>query len=200
MDQETTGPGGEGGTTSSTRRLTASWRGLKRAHRLSCSTTGCSSWRKNIQISPPQWPGSGQRQKSCTRSGSSCLTSCGSRMMRVLDKLLQNRHAGAYWRFVEEAGAPADVQTGLPVPREFYNSFSSLIEFNARVQEVELECEVKPLKQEKYKLWYQNDDLNGKIFSLSLFETLCHPNQSTISRCSSFSWWAHGSPKKAEVD
>ncbi|XP_024592562.1 rab11 family-interacting protein 4 isoform X2 [Neophocaena asiaeorientalis asiaeorientalis] len=49
-------------------------------------------------------------------------------------------------------------------------SSSSLGEFNARAREVELEHEVKRLKQENHKLRDQNDDLNGQILSLSLYE------------------------------
>ncbi|XP_068834529.1 rab11 family-interacting protein 4 isoform X2 [Capricornis sumatraensis] len=50
------------------------------------------------------------------------------------------------------------------------SSSSSLGEFNARAREVELEHEVKRLKQENHKLRDQNDDLNGQILSLSLYE------------------------------
>ncbi|XP_003972025.3 rab11 family-interacting protein 4B [Takifugu rubripes] len=50
-------------------------------------------------------------------------------------------------------------------------SFSSgLSDFSSRTREVELEHEVKRLKQENQKLREQNDELNGQILSLSLFE------------------------------
>ncbi|XP_060059980.1 rab11 family-interacting protein 4 isoform X2 [Erinaceus europaeus] len=50
------------------------------------------------------------------------------------------------------------------------SSSSGLGEFNARAREVELEHEIKRLKQENHKLRDQNDDLNGQILSLSLYE------------------------------
>ncbi|XP_029365049.1 rab11 family-interacting protein 4B [Echeneis naucrates] len=49
-------------------------------------------------------------------------------------------------------------------------SSSSLADFNSRTREVELEHEVKRLKQENQKLREQNDELNGQILSLSLYE------------------------------
>ncbi|XP_013931763.1 PREDICTED: rab11 family-interacting protein 4 [Thamnophis sirtalis] len=49
-------------------------------------------------------------------------------------------------------------------------SSSSLSEFNAKTREVEMEHEIKRLKQENQKLHDQNDDLNGQILSLSLYE------------------------------
>lgn len=48
--------------------------------------------------------------------------------------------------------------------------FFGLGEFNVRVCEVEFEYEVKWFKQENYKLWDQNDDLNGQILSFSFYE------------------------------
>ncbi|KAL1005956.1 hypothetical protein UPYG_G00066120 [Umbra pygmaea] len=50
------------------------------------------------------------------------------------------------------------------------SSTSSLTEFNTKTREMELEHEVKRLKQENQKLREQNDDLNGQILSLSLYE------------------------------
>ncbi|XP_068178186.1 rab11 family-interacting protein 4B isoform X2 [Antennarius striatus] len=49
-------------------------------------------------------------------------------------------------------------------------STSVLAEFNSRSKEVELEHEVKRLKQENQKLREQNEELNGHIISLSLHE------------------------------
>ncbi|XP_058497073.1 rab11 family-interacting protein 4B isoform X2 [Solea solea] len=49
-------------------------------------------------------------------------------------------------------------------------SSSSMVDFNSRTREMELEHEVKRLKQENQKLREQNDELNGQILSLSLFE------------------------------
>ncbi|XP_018520619.1 rab11 family-interacting protein 4B isoform X2 [Lates calcarifer] len=55
-------------------------------------------------------------------------------------------------------------------PGRSRTSSSSLSDFNSRTREVELEHEVKRLKQENQKLREQNDDLNGQILSLSLYE------------------------------
>ncbi|XP_051940643.1 rab11 family-interacting protein 4B [Hippocampus zosterae] len=50
------------------------------------------------------------------------------------------------------------------------SSTSSLSEYNSRTREMELEYEVKRLKQENQRLKEQNDELNGQILSLSLYE------------------------------
>ncbi|XP_075899368.1 rab11 family-interacting protein 4B isoform X1 [Nelusetta ayraudi] len=50
------------------------------------------------------------------------------------------------------------------------SSSSGLADFNCRTRETELEHEVKRLKQENQKLREQNDELNGQILSLSLYE------------------------------
>nr|XP_033818144.1 rab11 family-interacting protein 4 isoform X1 [Geotrypetes seraphini] len=50
------------------------------------------------------------------------------------------------------------------------SSCTSVSEFNARTREMELEQEIKRLKLENQKLRDQNDDLNGQILSLSLYE------------------------------
>ncbi|XP_078082011.1 rab11 family-interacting protein 4B [Mustelus asterias] len=50
------------------------------------------------------------------------------------------------------------------------NSTCSAIEFSFRNKEMELEYEAKRLKQENLRLKEQNDDLNGQILSLSLYE------------------------------
>ncbi|CAJ1053572.1 rab11 family-interacting protein 4B isoform X2 [Xyrichtys novacula] len=55
-------------------------------------------------------------------------------------------------------------------PGRSRSSSSSLADFNSRTREVELEHEVKRLKQENQKLREQNDELNGQILSLSLYE------------------------------
>ncbi|KAG7485813.1 rab11 family-interacting protein 4 isoform X2 [Solea senegalensis] len=49
-------------------------------------------------------------------------------------------------------------------------SSTSMADFNSRTREMELEHEVKRLKQENQKLREQNDELNGQILSLSLYE------------------------------
>lgn len=55
-------------------------------------------------------------------------------------------------------------------PGRSRSSSSGLADFNSRTREVELEHEVKRLKQENQKLREQNDELNGQILSLSLYE------------------------------
>ncbi|XP_074544923.1 rab11 family-interacting protein 4B isoform X2 [Halichoeres trimaculatus] len=55
-------------------------------------------------------------------------------------------------------------------PGRSRSSSSSVADFNSRTREVELEHEVKRLKQENQKLREQNDELNGQILSLSLYE------------------------------
>ncbi|KAM9208382.1 rab11 family-interacting protein 4 isoform 2-T2 [Dugong dugon] len=98
---------------------------------------------------------------------------------RMMDKLRQNR-----LEFQKEREATQELIEDLRKELEHLqmykldcertgrgrSSSSSLGEFNARAREVELEHEVKRLKQENHKLRDQNDDLNGQILSLSLYE------------------------------
>ncbi|KAK7929711.1 hypothetical protein WMY93_006106 [Mugilogobius chulae] len=73
----------------------------------------------------------------------------------------------------------------------------SLSELNARTREIEMEHEVKRLKQENYKLRDQNDDLNAQILSLSLYEARnlfsCQSKAQSlaaeIDSASRMSWW-----------
>ncbi|KAG9350443.1 hypothetical protein JZ751_026805 [Albula glossodonta] len=80
---------------------------------------------------------------------------------KMMDKLRQNRH-----EFQKEREAMQETER----PGRGRTSSSSLSEFNAKTREMELEHEVKRLKQENQKLRDQNDDLNGQILSLSLYE------------------------------
>ncbi|XP_025332255.1 rab11 family-interacting protein 4 isoform X1 [Canis lupus baileyi] len=98
---------------------------------------------------------------------------------RVMDKLRQNR-----LEFQKEREATQELIEDLRKELEHLQMFkldcerpgrgrsssSGLGEFNTRAREVELEHEVKRLKQENHKLRDQNDDLNGQILSLSLYE------------------------------
>nr|XP_055244529.1 rab11 family-interacting protein 4 isoform X10 [Gorilla gorilla gorilla] len=98
---------------------------------------------------------------------------------RMMDKLRQNR-----LEFQKEREATQELIEDLRKELEHLQMYkldcerpgrgrsasSGLGEFNARAREVELEHEVKRLKQENYKLRDQNDDLNGQILSLSLYE------------------------------
>ncbi|XP_058029088.1 rab11 family-interacting protein 4 isoform X1 [Ahaetulla prasina] len=97
---------------------------------------------------------------------------------RMMDKLRQNR-----LEFNKEREATQELIEDLRKELEHLQlykldcerpgrgrSSSSLSEFNAKTREVEMEHEVKRLKQENQKLHDQNDDLNGQILSLSLYE------------------------------
>ncbi|XP_053231133.1 rab11 family-interacting protein 4 isoform X2 [Podarcis raffonei] len=98
---------------------------------------------------------------------------------RMMDKLRQNR-----MEFNKEREATQELIEDLRKELEHLqlyklecerpgrgrSSSSSLSEFNAKTREVEMEHEIKRLKQENQKLRDQNDDLNGQILSLSLYE------------------------------
>ncbi|XP_034567430.1 rab11 family-interacting protein 4A isoform X1 [Notolabrus celidotus] len=94
---------------------------------------------------------------------------------KIMDKLWQNRHD-----FQKEKEAMQELIDDLRRELEYLQCFKlemehpgqgkSLSELNARTRELEMEHEVKRLKQENYKLRDQNDDLNAQILSLSLYE------------------------------
>lgn len=98
---------------------------------------------------------------------------------KMMDKLRQNRH-----QFQKEKEEMQELIEDLRRELEHLQLFkleterpgrgrsssSSLTDFNTRSREVELEHEVKRLKQENQKLREQNDELNGQILSLSLYE------------------------------
>uniref|UniRef100_A0A3B3WV21 FIP-RBD domain-containing protein n=1 Tax=Poecilia mexicana TaxID=48701 RepID=A0A3B3WV21_9TELE len=98
---------------------------------------------------------------------------------KMMDKLKQNRE-----QFQKEKDAMQELIEDLrrelehlqlykleaEKPGRSRSSSSGLSDFNSRSREVELEHEVKRLKQETQKLREQNDDLNGQILSLSLHE------------------------------
>ncbi|XP_029287667.1 rab11 family-interacting protein 4B isoform X2 [Cottoperca gobio] len=98
---------------------------------------------------------------------------------KMMDKLRQNR-----LQFHKEKEAMQEVIEDLrrelehlqlfkleaEKPGRSRSSSSGLADFNSRTREMELEHEVKRLKQENQKLREQNDDLNGQILSLSLYE------------------------------
>ncbi|XP_040003328.1 rab11 family-interacting protein 4B isoform X2 [Xiphias gladius] len=96
---------------------------------------------------------------------------------KMMDKLRQNR-----LQFQKEKEAMQELIEDLRRELEHLQLFkleaekpgrsrtSSLADFNSRTREVELEHEVKRLKQENQKLREQNDELNGQILSLSLYE------------------------------
>ncbi|XP_028674653.1 rab11 family-interacting protein 4A-like isoform X1 [Erpetoichthys calabaricus] len=98
---------------------------------------------------------------------------------KMMDKLRQNRH-----EFQKEREATQELIEDLRRELEHLQMFkleterpgrgrsssSSLSEYNAKTREMELEYEIKRLKLENQKLRDQNDDLNGQILSLSLYE------------------------------
>ncbi|XP_074486549.1 rab11 family-interacting protein 4B isoform X4 [Sebastes fasciatus] len=98
---------------------------------------------------------------------------------KMMDKLRQNRY-----QFQKEKEAMQELIEDLrrelehlqlfkleaERPGRSRSSSSGLADFNSRTREVELEHEVKRLKQENQKLREQNDELNGQILSLSLYE------------------------------
>lgn len=98
---------------------------------------------------------------------------------KMMDKLRQNRQ-----KFQQEREATQELIEDLRKELEHLqiyrldsersgrgrSSSSGLIEFNAKTRESELEQEIRRLKQDNQKLRDQNDDLNGQILSLSLYE------------------------------
>ncbi|XP_032313565.1 rab11 family-interacting protein 4 isoform X3 [Camelus ferus] len=98
---------------------------------------------------------------------------------RVMDKLRQNRlefqkEREATQELIEDLRKELEhlqmYKLDCERPGRGRGSSSGLGEFSARAREVELEHEIKRLKQENHKLRDQNDDLNGQILSLSLYE------------------------------
>ncbi|XP_004685216.2 PREDICTED: rab11 family-interacting protein 4 [Condylura cristata] len=98
---------------------------------------------------------------------------------RMMDKLRQNRlefqkEREATQELIEDLRKELEhlqmYKLDCERPGRGRSSSSGLGEFNARAREVELEHEIKRLKQENHKLRDQNDDLNGQILSLSLYE------------------------------
>lgn len=110
---------------------------------------------------------------------------------KMMDKLWQNRH-----EFQKEREAMQELIEDLRRELEHLQLFkleterpgrgkTSSAEFNAKTREIELEHEVKRLRQENHKLRDQNDDLNGQILSLSLYEAknlfACHTKAQSLA-------------------
>lgn len=98
---------------------------------------------------------------------------------KMMDKLRQNRHdfqkeRESMQELIEDLRKELEhlqmFKLETERPGRSRSSSNGLSEFNIRTRETELENEVKRLKQENQKLREQNDDLNGQILSLSLFE------------------------------
>ncbi|TKS67990.1 Rab11 family-interacting protein 4A [Collichthys lucidus] len=98
---------------------------------------------------------------------------------KMMDKLRQNRQQyqkekDAMQELIEDLRRELEhlqlFKLETERPGRSRSSSSGLADFNSRTREVELEHEVKRLKQENQKLREQNDELNGQILSLSLYE------------------------------
>ncbi|XP_013860362.1 rab11 family-interacting protein 4B isoform X2 [Austrofundulus limnaeus] len=98
---------------------------------------------------------------------------------KMMDKLKQNRQQyqkdkDAMQELIEDLRRELEhlqlYKLEAEKPGRTRSSSSGLADFSSRTREVELEHEVKRLKQENQKLKEQNDELNGQIISLSLFE------------------------------
>nr|KAF6416892.1 RAB11 family interacting protein 4 [Molossus molossus] len=98
---------------------------------------------------------------------------------RMMDKLRQNRlefqkEREATQELIEDLRKELEhlqmYKLDCERPGRGRSSSTGLGEFSARAREVELEHEIKRLKQENHKLRDQNDDLNGQLLSLSLYE------------------------------
>ncbi|XP_061906533.1 rab11 family-interacting protein 4A [Entelurus aequoreus] len=95
---------------------------------------------------------------------------------RIMAKLWQNRR-----EFHKEKESMQELVDDLRKELDYLQIFQrdlenpgkgkELSECNTKPREVEMEQEVKKLKQENHKLRNQNDDLNAQILSLSLFES-----------------------------
>ncbi|XP_042169986.1 rab11 family-interacting protein 4A-like isoform X1 [Oncorhynchus tshawytscha] len=108
---------------------------------------------------------------------------------KMMDKLWQNRH-----EFQKEREAMQELIEDLRRELEHLQLFklgseagqgAGLSEYNAKTREIEMEHEVKRLKQENFKLRDQNDDLNSQILSLSLYEAknlfACHTKAQSLA-------------------
>ncbi|CAH2291844.1 Hypothetical predicted protein [Pelobates cultripes] len=98
---------------------------------------------------------------------------------KMMDKLRQNR-----LNFQKERDATQELIEDLRKELEHLQIYkidcersgrgrsvsSGLCEFNSKTREMELEQEIRKLKLDNQKLRDQNDDLNGQILSLSLYE------------------------------
>ncbi|XP_068193549.1 rab11 family-interacting protein 4A-like [Antennarius striatus] len=107
---------------------------------------------------------------------------------KIMDKLWHNRH-----EFLKEKEAMQELIDDLRRELDYLQCFKlemehpgkgrGLSEFNARTREIEMEHEVKRLKQENHKLRDQNDDLNAQILSLSLYEAKSLFSCQTKAQC-----------------
>ncbi|KAM8843279.1 rab11 family-interacting protein 4B isoform 5-T5 [Synchiropus picturatus] len=98
---------------------------------------------------------------------------------KMMDKLRQNRQ-----QFQREKDGMQELIEDLRKELEYLQLFkleaerpgrsrsssTSLPDYNSRTREMELDYEIKRLKQENQRLKEQNEELNGQLLSLSLYE------------------------------
>ncbi|XP_028310470.1 rab11 family-interacting protein 4A [Gouania willdenowi] len=91
---------------------------------------------------------------------------------KILDKLWHNRH-----EFQKEKESMQELVEDLRRELDYLQMFKVEMEhpgkgkgLAAKTREMEMEHEVRRLKQDNYKLRDQNDDLNAQILSLSLYD------------------------------
>ncbi|XP_037111623.1 rab11 family-interacting protein 4A [Syngnathus acus] len=94
---------------------------------------------------------------------------------KIIDKLWHNRREfhkekEAMQELVDDLRRELDYLQLFRMEMEYPGKSKGLSEHNTKPREMEMEQEVKKLKQENYKLRDQNDDLNAQILSLSLYE------------------------------
>ncbi|KAM7372581.1 hypothetical protein PAMP_009739 [Pampus punctatissimus] len=102
---------------------------------------------------------------------------------KIMDKLWHNRHEfqkekEAMQELIDDLRRELDYLQMFKLEMEHPGKGKGLSEYNVKTREIEMEHEVKRLKQENHKLRDQNDDLNAQILSLSLYEAknlfACH--------------------------
>ncbi|XP_061701643.1 rab11 family-interacting protein 4A isoform X3 [Syngnathoides biaculeatus] len=95
---------------------------------------------------------------------------------KIIDKVWHNRREfrkekEAMQELIDDLRRELDYLQLFMMEMEHPGKSKSLSEHNSKPWEMEMEQDVKKLKQENHKLRDQNDDLNAQILSLSLYET-----------------------------
>uniref|UniRef100_A0A8C6L1A1 RAB11 family interacting protein 4 (class II) a n=1 Tax=Nothobranchius furzeri TaxID=105023 RepID=A0A8C6L1A1_NOTFU len=93
----------------------------------------------------------------------------------IMDKLWHDRHEfqkekESMQELIDDLRRELDYLQLFKLEMEHPGMSKGLSEYNAKTREMEMEHEVKRLKQGNFKLRDQNDDLNAQILSLSLYE------------------------------
>ncbi|XP_061604846.1 rab11 family-interacting protein 4A isoform X1 [Phyllopteryx taeniolatus] len=94
---------------------------------------------------------------------------------KIVEKLWHNRREfhkekNAMKELIDDLRRELDYLQLFRMQMEHPGKGKSLSEHNTKPREIEMEQDVKKLKQENHKLRDQNDDLNAQILSLSLYE------------------------------